>query len=100
MKLPCLLLALAWAGHVQAPARPFLVQEPQARAADEAQLPPPLTEYMGRRIAPTMHWSGAEWLLRETRESEEHTSRMLAALGLRPGQIVCDFGCGAGAITL
>jgi precorrin-6B methylase 2 len=64
------------------------------------QLPPPLTEYMGRRIAQTMHWSGADWLLRDTRESEEHTARMIAALELRAGMVVCDFGCGVGTITL
>jgi precorrin-6B methylase 2 len=93
--LPRSLLLLAWAGL----AGSVLVQEePPARVAVE--LPPPLTEYMGRRIAPTMHWKGAEWLLRETRESEEHTTRMIAALGLAPGQVVCDLGCGVGAITL
>jgi ubiquinone/menaquinone biosynthesis C-methylase UbiE len=76
-----------------------LPQDSPERGAAQL-LPPPLTEYMGRRIAPTMHWRGAEWLLRETRESEEHTSRMVAALGLSAGQVVCDFGCGVGAITL
>lgn len=74
-------------------------QEPPAAAA-LAELPPPLTEYMGRRIAPTMHWTGAEWLLRATRESEEHTARMIAALALRPGQVVCDLGSGVGVISL
>ncbi len=55
---------------------------------------------MGRPIAPTMHWQGAEWLLRETRESEEHTSRMIEALALAQGAVVCDLGCGVGYITL
>jgi ubiquinone/menaquinone biosynthesis C-methylase UbiE len=77
-----------------------ILQEPPAKDAAEVALPPPLTEYMGRRIAPTMHWSGAEWLLRATREDEEHTTRMLAALGLHAGEVVCDFGCGVGYITL
>ena len=37
-----------------------------------AQEPPPgLTEYMGRQIAMTMHWKGAEWLMRRVREKEE-----------------------------
>ena len=61
---------------------------------------PVVGEYMGRPIARTMHWAGAGWLERETRESEEHTSRMLAALELEPGQVVCDLGCGVGTITL
>ena len=73
---------------------------PQESSTPTTELPPPLTEYMGRRIAPTMHWLGAEWLLRETREDEEHTSQMLAALGVEPGQTVCDLGCGVGYLTL
>ena len=75
-------------------------QEPPAKDATEVRLPPPLKQYMGRRIARTMHWTGADWLMRETRESEEHTTRMLAALELRAGQVVCDFGCGVGYVTL
>ena len=98
MKLPNLLVAaLAWGCHVNGP---LIRQEPPVKAAVEVPLPPPLTEYMGRRIAQTMHWSGAEWLLRETRESEEHTTRMLAALQLHAGEVVCDLGCGVGYTTL
>ncbi|HXS81884.1 MAG TPA: class I SAM-dependent methyltransferase [Methylomirabilota bacterium] len=92
--LPFLVLLLAL------PARGPIQQQPPGQDTLETALPPPLTEYMGRRIAPTMHWSGAEWLLRETRESEEHTTRMLAALGLSAGQVVCDFGCGVGYVSL
>ena len=33
-----------------------------------AESPPPLTEYQGRTIAQTMHWTGAEWLMRQNRE--------------------------------
>jgi ubiquinone/menaquinone biosynthesis C-methylase UbiE len=72
----------------------------EQRPAAPAELPAPLTHYMGREIATTMHWSGADWLLREKREDEEHATRMLAALGVRPGDVVCDFGCGAGFHTL
>jgi len=94
-KVLCSLIpVLALAGHGS------MLQEPPVKDALEVALPPPLTEYMGRRIAPTMHWSGSEWLLRETRESEEHTTRMIAALDLRAGQVVCDFGCGVGYVTL
>ena len=44
--------------------------------AEEAA-PPPLTEYKGRTIAQTMHWSGAEWLMRQNREQEENAALML-----------------------
>ncbi|TDJ77573.1 MAG: methyltransferase domain-containing protein [Planctomycetota bacterium] len=71
-----------------------------ASETDAVALPPPLTHYEGREIAQTMHWKGAEWLLRETRESEEHTARLLAALAVKPGQVVCDLGCGNGFHTL
>ncbi|MEC7584756.1 MAG: class I SAM-dependent methyltransferase [Planctomycetota bacterium] len=56
--------------------------------------------YLGRTIAQTMHWRGAEWLMRQTREDEEHATRMLDALGLQPGLILCDMGCGNGYHTL
>jgi len=72
------------------------------RDASEIEAPPPpaLEEYMGRRIARTMHSSGAEWLLRETREEEERPSRLFDALAVRPGWTVADFGCGNGFHTL
>lgn len=54
------------------------------------------THYKGREIARTMHWKGAEWLLRETREKEERASVLMDALGVKAGQTVCDLGCGNG----
>ena len=56
--------------------------------------------YMGRQIAPTMSADGAEWLIRESRASEEAPQQLLRALQLRPGQHVCDFGCGNGYYSL
>ena len=53
-------------------------------------------QYKGRIIAQTMHWKGAEWLLRETREKEERVSVLMEALGVEAGQTVCDLGCGNG----
>ena len=53
-------------------------------------------QYKGRTIAQTMHWKGAEWLLRETREKEERVSVLMEALGVEAGQTVCDLGCGNG----
>lgn len=67
---------------------------------DKATLPPPLTQYMGRTIAQTMHWEGAAWLTRGERAQEENTDLMLRMLKLQPGQTVCDLGCGNGYHTL
>jgi 2-polyprenyl-3-methyl-5-hydroxy-6-metoxy-1,4-benzoquinol methylase len=58
------------------------------------------TKYMGRRIADTMGYLGAPWLIRETRELEENPSVVLEQLGLKPGMSVCDLGCGNGFYTL
>ncbi|MCB1275087.1 class I SAM-dependent methyltransferase [Prosthecobacter sp.] len=62
--------------------------------------PPALTEYMGRQIAMTMHWKGAEWLMRRVRDREEATTLMRKELRVKPGMVVCDMGCGNGYHTL
>jgi ubiquinone/menaquinone biosynthesis C-methylase UbiE len=67
-------------------------QEPQT----DAEIPPALETYMGRRIAVTMHYLGAPWLVRDNRENQERCSLMLANLGVKPGMTVCDMGCGNG----
>jgi len=64
------------------------------------KIPDPLRRYMGRRIAQTMHYEGAEWLTRDTREREERCSLMLANLGVKPGMTICDMGCGNGYYAL
>lgn len=77
-------------------------QEPAGTVvAEPAQkLPPPLKAYKGREIAQTMHYEGAPWLTRDSREREEDCSTLLQALHLKPGQIVCDMGCGNGFYSL
>lgn len=62
--------------------------------------PPPLTHYKGRQIAQTMHYLGASWLTREERQREEGTELLLKCLKIKPGQTVCDMGCGNGYYTL
>ena len=62
--------------------------------------PPPLKQYMGRTIAQTMHYLGAEWLTRDSREREERTSLVLSSLGVKPGMTICDMGCGNGYYSL
>jgi ubiquinone/menaquinone biosynthesis C-methylase UbiE len=56
--------------------------------------------YMGRQIATTMHYSGAEWLTRESRQREEDCKRLLKELNVKPGQTICDMGCGNGFYTV
>lgn len=68
---------------------------PEATEAKE-EVPPGRTHYMGREVAMTMHWKGAGWLLRKTREREESAEEMLEELHLKPGMQVCDLGCGNG----
>jgi ubiquinone/menaquinone biosynthesis C-methylase UbiE len=63
-------------------------------------MPPALTHYMGREIAQTMHFAGAPWLTRESRDREEEPAKLMAALHLKPGMTVCDLGCGNGFYTL
>jgi ubiquinone/menaquinone biosynthesis C-methylase UbiE len=71
-----------------------------AARAEEPPTPPPVKEYKGREIAQTMHYLGAPWLTRESREREEDCKTMLAALHVKPGDTVCDLGCGNGFYTL
>jgi len=68
--------------------------------AQEATLTPPANKYFGREIATTMHFTGAPWLMRESRQREEDCEKLLGALKIKPGQTVCDLGCGNGFYTL
>lgn len=56
--------------------------------------------YQGREIAQTMHYAGAPWLIRESRQREEDCEKMLKNLGVKPGMTVCDMGCGNGFYSL
>ena len=81
------------------------VAQPQAVPIDAAvdqsvPIPPAQTHHRGREIAQTMHFTGAPWLVRESRQREEDCRTMLQALGVKPGQTVCDMGCGNGFYTL
>ena len=94
------------------------VPKPEARSGSAAPVvvpttmapPPPIAPaprpvdppgtYMGRRLATTMSHIGAPWLTRDTRDKEENTKRLMAALALLPGQTACDLGAGNGYHTL
>ena len=56
--------------------------------------------YFGREIAHYMTHLAIPWLERDTRESEERTSALLDALGLKPGMTVADIGAGSGRLTV
>ena len=76
-------------------------QQPSPGASKPARRSlPALKEYMGRRIAQTMHYTGAEWLTRDNREQEERCTLMLDNLGIKQGMTICDMGCGNGFYTL
>ena len=71
-----------------------------AESEPMAKVPPALEEYKGRTIAQTMHYAGAPWLIRDSRQREEDCERMLANLGVKEGMTICDMGCGNGFYTL
>ncbi|MGC3966583.1 MAG: class I SAM-dependent methyltransferase [Pirellulales bacterium] len=80
-------------------ASPVLAQTTPAGETGN-KIPPALEHYKGREIAQTMHYLGAPWLTRESRDREEDCNKLLRELKLEPGQTVCDMGCGNGFYTL
>jgi ubiquinone/menaquinone biosynthesis C-methylase UbiE len=66
----------------------------------EEKAPPARTHYEGRRVAQTMHYLGAKWLMRDTRQRQEDCSTLLKELQVKPGQVICDLGCGNGFYSL
>ena len=55
--------------------------------------------YFGREIAQVMGHEGADWLERPEREAEEEPGKLIAQLGLKPGDVVADIGAGSGYMT-
>jgi ubiquinone/menaquinone biosynthesis C-methylase UbiE len=54
----------------------------------------------GRRFAPVMSASGADWLDRGERDSEEEPDRALDVLRIPKGATVADIGAGSGYMTM
>ena len=80
-------------------APPVAPPAPTKPVAPDPALPPPLTTYLGRTIAPTMSYEGGPWLQRVEREKEERCPELLKALHLKEGDVVADVGCGNGFYT-
>lgn len=104
---PCLRLTilalftlLAGEAPCAGPQSPLPEAPPVQDSGDPEATPEGRKEFLGRRVARTMHSSGANWLLRERREQEEGAMALRRWLDLQPGQVVCDFGCGNGYHTL
>jgi len=94
------LSAAAAAAQVAVDRQPTGVPVVDTDVDRSVEIPPPQTHHMGREIAQTMHYTGAPWLVRESRQREEDCRLLLKSLGVRPGQTVCDMGCGNGFYTL
>jgi len=82
------------------PEAPTAADPTQNETPAEPVIPPGEKFYLGREIAQTMHFAGAPWLTRESREREEECTTLLKALHFKPGQTVADLGCGNGFYTL
>ena len=96
----CAVLAVVLAGRSPA-VDPAPDPVPIDMAIDRSvEIPPPQTHHLGREIAQTMHYTGAPWLVRESRQREEDCRMLLESLAVEPGQTACDLGCGNGFYTV
>lgn len=55
--------------------------------------------YLGREIARIMSASGADWLERPQRQTEENTDLAIESMKLAPESVVADIGAGTGFYT-
>jgi predicted methyltransferase len=65
-------------------------------AAPPANTPDQNSPKIDRTPAHVMSFHGAGWLERPEREEKEQPEKTLAAMNLKPGDVVADIGCGTG----
>ena len=56
----------------------------------------PVLQADERKPATVMSYQGADWLEREGREAEQRPAEVIKTMGLKPGDVVADVGCGTG----
>jgi len=100
LAIAALLPAVSVVGQAVADRPAPAVAPVDADVDPSVEIPPAQTHHRGREIAQTMHYTGAPWLVRESRQREEDCRLLLKSLGVRPGQTICDMGCGNGFYTL
>jgi len=105
-------MAIATAYWLKQKATPSTPVSPPPAVIEKPSLPqppaPPVYElktgspdgigkfYMGREIAHVMGHPALSWLERSNREDEEAPSKAIAALELRPTDVIADIGAGSG----
>lgn len=93
-----LLLLFAFNGFLPCVSGAYISLLAQEVSAEKKAKP---ARYMGRTIAETMSYhGGSAWLVRPERQDEENQSLLLEQLELKPGQVICDLGCGVGYHTI
>jgi len=95
MRIPLFVLLALGLSILFSDTHQVVAEESSATESSEKDIAKP-GWYLGRRIARTMSFHGADWLIRNSREREEEPQKLIDALKLKPGQQVCDFGCGNG----
>lgn len=94
--------SLCFLGSVLAGTQPATPRKPNDRYEVRKDHDPYGTGkfYLGREIAHVMSYQGAGWLERPEREKEEHVSKLMPSLNVKPGEVVVDFGAGSGFHTM
>ncbi len=93
---------LAQDASAGSPAQAVVAEPPgtDKESANEKPVEQAKKSYLGRIVAQPMGHQGAPWLIRPERDQEENATESFEKLGLKPGMVACDLGCGNGYWTL